>query len=183
MLGILIEPPHLEIAPLHYLATRKQESILGENMLKYTYFSKKKKKLPLTVFSVLWKAFIIALKRLLRLELGPFGKVYKSFHLGEATGFPGQWVNQTSSNHRILGSEMKPALSTLIFEGEKTGISEVNSLVQATHITVRLVLEWHLLTSSSMIPRILWSSALPPMSGTKWAHNKCVSIHWMAWEP
>lgn len=50
MLGILIEPPHLEIAPLYYLATRKQESILGENMLKYTYFSKKKKKVTFNCF-------------------------------------------------------------------------------------------------------------------------------------
>lgn len=95
VLGILTDPPHLEITPLFYLATRKQASMLEENILKLPV---KWKTYMYSFFNCLLgslKIIHLALKLLLGVDLGPSGKVYKSIHLGphEATGFPGQWVN------------------------------------------------------------------------------------------
>lgn len=137
--GILNEPPHLEIIPLYYLANRKWLSIFGENMLKYTV---KWKTYRYPVFKCLLgslKSIHFSTKLLFGLELGPFGKAYKSIHLWEATGFPGRWVNQTRSNHRMLGSEVREALSTSYFACEKTGIPEVDGLAQATHVRGKAV--------------------------------------------
>ena len=57
-------------------------------------------------------------------------------------------MNQISSNHKMLGSEVREALSTPYFVSEKAEITEADGLAQATHVRVRLFLEWHLLTSS-----------------------------------